>query len=358
MNLIVAGGGTGGHVFPGIAVAREFMKMSKENKVLYVGSKSGMEEDLVPEYGLELKVLPLGGIMRKNLFLKIINIFKIFKATFSSMKMIDNFKPDVLLGVGGYASYPTILAARLKGCPAAVLEQNTVAGLANRVLGLLASRVYTAFKFSEVYFRRKKVLYTGNPLRSEILDIAGKEKPGGPFTIFVYGGSQGASKINHSFIDALEMIKDIRDEMRFVHQTGKLDYDFVKEAYQKASLKADVFEFRNDISQCLNGADLIVSRSGSGICEIAAAGRASILIPYPNSSYDHQDINAKWMVDAGAAIKIDNGALDGEILSENIRELYNDRDRLRQMAVNASSLAMLDAAGKIAQDLSQLVGEK
>ncbi len=358
MKLIVAGGGTGGHIFPGIAVAKKFMSLNKENKVLYVGSKSGMEAEIVPKHDIDIELLPLGGIVGKNIFVKIINLIKVLKAVFSSINIIEAFKPDVVLGVGGYASYPTILAARLKGVPAAILEQNTVAGLANRILGLFAGKIYLAFKFTEVYFKKSKVIVTGNPLREEILKIGlFKRNPDSKTSIFIFGGSQGASKINEAVIDALGLLKDRLSKLRFYHQTGNRDFEKVQKAYEKHECDADVFIFTDDMASYFEKSDLLISRSGSGICEIMAVGLPSILVPYPNSAYDHQEINAKIMEEAGAAVKILNKDFTAETLAKKLCELLDKPEDLKNMGQKALKLSKPKADETIVNSLTEIAQE-
>jgi len=358
LRIIIAGGGTGGHIFPGIAVAKRFMELDKENKVLYVGAKIGMEGRIVPKYGIDLKLLSLGGIKGKSLVKKIVNLLKLPLGVIGSLRIIEDFKPQIVFGVGGYASYPALFSAKLLEIKTAVLEQNTVAGLANRVLGLFVDKVYLAFDYSAKFFPKEKSVVTGNPLRKEFMETAGNRNfDGEPFTVFVIGGSQGASNINKKVIQSLEHLVDIKENIKFVHQTGEKDFESVKNEYEKMGFNADIFSFRDDIAEILKNAHLVISRSGSGICEILAAGKPSVLVPYPFSSYDHQEINAKILVDGGAAIKIDDSDLNGELLAVTIKDFSINREKLREMGKKAMSLAKLDAAEKIVDDLISLARE-
>lgn len=354
MRLVVAGGGTGGHIFPGIAVAKKFMER-KGNEVLYVGTDMGMEVKIVPGYGIDLVTLRSGGVKGKNLFRKAWNILKVPALIAVSLKILKDFKADIVFGVGGYASYPVLCAAKLRGAKTAILEQNTMAGLANRALGLMVDRVYTTYELTKRFFPGKKVLLTGNPVREEILR-ARKRAGNGRFTVFVFGGSQGASNINLRMVEALEHLKQYSGEMSFIHQTGQKDVESVKRGYQRAGFEAEVFAFTDDMALRFARSDLIVARSGSGVSEIVAAGKPSILIPYPFSSYRHQDANADALVGGGAAIKFEDALLNGKGLADAIERLFRDRGRLEVMGDNAARLAMPRATEDIVDDLVSLGG--
>ena len=355
MRLVVAGGGTGGHVFPGVSVSKKFLEMDKDNKILYVGTKSGMESILVPKFGLDLELLSLGGIKGKSLAEKAVNFIRVLAATFNSVKILKKFKPDAVFGVGGYASYPTLFAAKILGIKTAILEQNTVAGLANRVLGKFVDRIYTAFDYTERFFPKRNVLLTGNPLREEIIKIAKtKRSEKSKSAVLVLGGSQGSKNLNHKVIESLEFLRNFKDKIVFIHQTGTNDLEFVKDGYSKLEFDAEVYSFIDDIARAFTIADLVISRSGSGICEILAAGKPSILVPYPHSSYGHQDLNADLIVKEGAGIKITDSALEGKKLAEIIIELLENRNRLNEMSKNALRIARPDATERVVNDLLNL----
>jgi len=355
--MMIAGGGTGGHVFPGLAVAKMFMKRNGKNEIIYVGAKSGIEASVIPKAGINLELLSVGGIKGKGLYLKLKNMMKMLGAVFAALKIIGRFKPDVVLGVGGYASYPALFAAKLKGIKTAILEQNTVAGLTNRILGKLVNRIYAAFDMTVKNFPSNKVLVTGNPLREEIIKIASNDKnDSGKFVVFVFGGSQGASKLNRATIDSLKGLEGLQGKITFIHQTGNKDQEIVREGYKKNKIESEIFEFTNDMAGNLSRSDIVVSRSGSGICEIMASGKPSILVPYPYSSYGHQDINADLMVEAGAALKISDKDLTGESLAHALLELYKNEDKRKKMSVATKKMARLDATERVVEDLFALAG--
>jgi UDP-N-acetylglucosamine--N-acetylmuramyl-(pentapeptide) pyrophosphoryl-undecaprenol N-acetylglucosamine transferase len=351
----MAGGGTGGHIFPGIAVALKLKALDPGCSVLYVGAKMGMEEKLVPKYGIDLELLNLGGIKGKSLVMKLINLAKLVPGIARSIRIITRFKPDVVFGVGGYASYPTLFASKLLMKKTAILEQNTVAGLANRVLGILVDRVYVAFEYSQKFFPAKKTVYTGNPIREEVINRASQaRKDGGRFVIFVFGGSQGSSNLNRRVIESLDRLGNLKEKIEFIHQTGERDYESVRAAYEKSGFKAHLFAFTDDMGSSFAKSDFIISRSGSGVCEIAAMGKPSLLVPYPNSSYGHQDMNADWLVNAGGAYKIPDKDLSGEAIAKIIMKLFTDRGKLKAMGKSAFGLAKPDAAVEIAKNLLAL----
>jgi UDP-N-acetylglucosamine--N-acetylmuramyl-(pentapeptide) pyrophosphoryl-undecaprenol N-acetylglucosamine transferase len=346
MNVIIAGGGTGGHLFPGIAVAREIQRRKPGSKVLFVGAEQGIETRIVPKEGFELRTLPVGGIKGLGVARQLRNLIGMVSGVFKARQILGQFKPDVVIGVGGYASFPMLSAAILGGYPRVIMEQNAVPGLANRVLGKWVNFAAVTDPRTESFFGERAVV-TGNPIRPEFKSIPAKHHLA-PYTILVFGGSQGAQAINRAVIEALDSLADWKDRLRFVHQTGERQLDEVKRAYATKGFEADVRTFFNDFHEQYAAADLIVSRSGATtVAEIKAAGRAAILVPFPFAADDHQTKNARAMAEETAAILISNSDLNGQRLSGAIRDLLSDPKRLGEIETNARRLAIVDAEARI-----------
>lgn len=346
MNVIIAGGGTGGHLFPGIAVAREIQRRHPGSKILFVGAEQGIETRIVPKEGFELRTLPVGGIKGLGVVRQVRNLIGMISGVFTARRILRDFQPDVVIGVGGYASFPMLSAATLGGYPRVIMEQNAIPGLANRVVGKWVDFAAVTDPRTESYFGRRAVV-TGNPIRPEFKSIPPKSHAA-PYTILIFGGSQGAQAINRATIEALESLADWRDRLRFVHQTGEKQLEDVKKAYAAKGFAAEVRTFFNNFHEQYAAADLIVSRSGATtVAEIKAAGRAAILVPFPFATDDHQMKNARAMAEENAAVVISNSELNGKSLSSAIRELIGDPKRLGEMENNARRVAILDAEARI-----------
>ncbi len=346
MKAIIAGGGTGGHLFPGIAVAREIQRRDSRSEVLFVGAEQGIEARIVPKEGFPLRTLPLGGIKGVGMVRRMKNLFAMAGGLFKAQGILRDFKPDVVIGVGGYASFPMLSAAIMSGYPRVIMEQNAIPGLANRVLGRWVDFAAVTDPGTQSHFGDRAVV-TGNPVRPEFKSIPPKEHVA-PYTILIFGGSQGAQSINKAVIEALDDLSDWKNRLRFVHQTGERQLDEVKRAYAGKGFEADVRVFFNDFHQQYAAADLIVSRSGATtVAEIKASGRAAILIPFPFATDDHQTKNARAMADERAAVLIPNAELNGKRLADVIRELMEDPARLKEIESNARRIAILDAEQRI-----------
>jgi len=346
MKVIIAGGGTGGHLFPGIAVAREIQRRYPGSSILFVGAQQGIETKIVPKEGFELRTLPIGGIKGLGAVRQIRNLMGMVSGVFAARGILRGFKPDVVIGVGGYASFPMLFAAALSGFPRVIMEQNAIPGLANRVLGRWVDFAAITDPRTQSYFGRSAVV-TGNPVRPEFKAISPKTHVQ-PYTILVFGGSQGAQSINRAVIEALDNLGDWKDRLRFVHQTGERQLEEVKQAYARKGFEADVRTFFNNFHEQYATADLIVARSGATtVAEIKCAGRAAILIPFPLATDDHQTRNARAMVEENAAVLITNADLSGKRLAEAIRELIGNPARLQEIESNARRTAILDAEERI-----------
>jgi len=346
MRVIIAGGGTGGHLFPGIAVAREIQRRDKDSEILFVGSERGIEARLVPQEGFRLQCLPAGSMKGVGWSARVRNLVATVKGILGAKRILSEFRPAIVIGVGGYASFPMVGAAILKGYPRIVMEQNAIPGLANRVLGRWVSFAAVTDPRTSSYFGNRAIV-TGNPIRPQFKAIGRKvHKP--PYEILVFGGSQGAQAINKAIRESLPLLAEWKTRLRFTHQTGEAQLKETREAYAAGGFTADVQPFFNEFHQRYAAADLIVSRSGATtVAEIKAAGRAAILIPFPFAADDHQTRNAEAMVQEGAAIMIRNAELTGDKLAATIQGLLSDIPRLEKMEDSARRAAVLDAEQRI-----------
>ncbi len=346
MKAIIAGGGTGGHLFPGIAVAREIERRYPGSEILFVGAEKGIETRIVPKEGFPLRTLPIGGLKGMGWQLQVKNTVAMVNGVFKARRILNEFKPDVVIGVGGYASFPMLGAAILGGFPRVIMEQNATPGLANRTLGKWVDFVAVTDPGTASHFGDRAVV-TGNPIRPRFKSVPVKRHVA-PYTILVFGGSQGAQSINKAVTEALEFLPDLKWRLRFVHQTGERQIDEVQRAYRDRGFEFDVRAFFDNFHEQYAAADLIVSRAGATtVAEIKAAGRAAILVPFPFAADDHQTKNARAMVAEGAAVLIENSELSGKRMADAIRELISNPDRLKKIEANARGLAILDAEQRI-----------
>ena len=357
MKAIIAGGGTGGHLFPGIAVAREIQRRRPGSEILFVGAEQGIETRLVPQEGFELRTLPTGGVKRVGWKKALRSLAAALKGLVQARGILKEFKPSVVIGVGGYASFPMMGAAILCRYPRIIMEQNAIPGLANRVLGRWVDFAAVTDPRTVTFFGKRAVV-TGNPIRPQFKSIPRKEhRP--PFTVLIFGGSQGAQAINNAVRDSLKSLVDWKDRLRFVHQTGEKQADEMRRTYTELGFTADVRPFLDNIYEQYAVADLIVSRAGmTTLAEVKAAGRSAILVPLPFAADDHQRANARTMVEAGAAIMVENAELTGERLAGVFRDLFSDPRRLSDMETKAKGLAVLDAESRIVDLAEEAIGRR
>ncbi len=346
MRVIIAGGGTVGKLFPGLAVSCEIQRRDPASSILFVGAEQGIETRIVPKEGFKLQTLPVGGIKGLGALRQVRNLAGIASSVFKARQILREFKPDAVIGVGGYASFPMLTAAVLNSYPRVIMEQNAIPGLANRVLGKWVDFAAVTDTRTQSYFGNRAVV-TGNPVRPEFKSIPSKHHVA-PYLVLIFGGSQGAQSINRAVMVALAGLSDWKDRLRFVHQTSERQLDEVKSAYAAKGFQADVRTFFNDFHEQYARADLIVSRSGATtVAEIKAAGRAAILIPFPFATDDHQMKNARSMAEENAAILIPNSELSGDRLAAAILDLIRDPERLKTIENNARRMAILDAEQRI-----------
>jgi UDP-N-acetylglucosamine--N-acetylmuramyl-(pentapeptide) pyrophosphoryl-undecaprenol N-acetylglucosamine transferase len=357
LKLLVAGGGTGGHILAGVAIADAWCaKQGKGSQVLFVGAKGGLEEKLVPKAGYFLVGLRIGTLNRVGLKRKLKTLYQLPWAFLYAFVILLKFRPDRVIGVGGYSSGPVVLSAKLLAIlriiPAkiGVLEQNSVFGLTNRILAQVADILFLVFPGMEDRFPGKKVVVTGNPIRSSMQPMA--PAPRDPFTVFIFGGSQGAMGINTLVMDALPHWTPLRARLRFVHQTGEKDYERVKQAYQASGMNARVERFIYDMPEVYQQAALVICRSGSStLAEVAAVGRAAILIPLPTASDQHQEKNALVYSEVGAAVLLNQLKSNGMELASSVQKLMEEPQRISQMEQKVRRFFRPTAAADVVEGL-------
>ena len=356
MRIIIAGGGTGGHLFPGISIAEAFKIREERNEILFVGSRRGIEEGLIPKMGYDLRTISVSGVRGKPLTRKLISLWTIPLGIAASLRINKEFRPDFVIGVGGYASGPVVLAAYLMGIKRAIQEQNAIPGSTNRLLGKLSDTIFISFEESKSYFPQGKTILTGNPVRRELLQGFENTRNGDEFNLLIFGGSQGAHRINEKMVEALDWLEGVRDTLRIIHQTGEDDLEFVSQNYQRRGFHASAKAFIEDMATCYRDAHLVICRSGATtVSELTACRRASILIPYPHAIHNHQTLNAKALIKAGAARMISNSDLTGKLLADTILHLYRHRDEISAMEKQAGNLAQPNAADLIVDWCYKLV---
>ncbi len=344
MRVLIAGGGTGGHVIPALAIARE-LAASHGAELLFVGTPRGLEMRLVPAAGFRLETIEIGALKNVGLMTRLGTLFAMPRAWLRARRLLRDFQPDVVIGVGGYASGPAMLAAVWDGCPTMVFEPNFVPGLANRLVGRRVSAAAVHFPETAKYFRNAQV--TGVPVREPFFNLP--EKTGARPTLLAFGGSQGASAINRTLVEALPALAKASPDLHVIHQTGERDCAAVTEAYQKAGVSAQVSAFIDDMPAAFARADLLLCRSGAAtVAEIAAACKPALLVPFPQAADDHQRRNAEALVRAGAAKMIPESELNAARLVSETKELLADSARLALMGAAARTLRHPDAVREIA----------
>ncbi len=360
LNIIIAGGGTGGHLFPGIAVAREFMAKNPDNRVLFVSSGRPLELDILGRAGFLHQRIDAEGIKGRGGVAKIRALLKIPGSIIGAFKIIERFSPDLVVGVGGYSSGPVIAAARLRGIACVLQEQNIFPGITNRILAHVVDRIYISFAETRLKSGRASALLTGNPVRKEIVagapDEAGRENGERPFRLLVLGGSQGAHSINQAMAEAVTHHRDMA-RLHIIHQTGASDVETVRSAYDAQGVTADVRAFFDDMPAQYWNADLIVCRAGATtVAEITAVGKPAIFIPFPHAADNHQEYNARTLATAGAADIILEKDLNARSLADRIRRLVAHPGDLQEMAARAKTMGRPDAAAVIVRDCYEWLG--
>ena len=356
MRLLIAGGGTGGHLFPGVALAEELLARDPAAAVRFVGTARGIEARVVPELGWELVLIDVSGLKTVGRLGALRGLLRLPRALWQSRRVVKEFRPDVVVGVGGYASGPVVLMARLMGVKTGILEQNSLPGLTNKILGRVVHAVFLCFDESRRFFRDRKILMTGNPIRRDIrlaLEAAagGTAEPAAgpaPLRLFVFGGSQGASAVNQLVADAAGILAGRGVALEIVHQTGEASLEETRARYAAAGMKPDLRAFIKDMAAEYRRADLVIARAGATtVAELGVVGRPALLVPYPFAADNHQEVNAREMAEAGAALMLRQGELTPEKLADTIEGLARDREGLARMGSAMKALGKPQAAAAI-----------
>src|ERR1022692_3327966 len=350
MRVIIAGGGTGGHVIPALAIAQQLKKQFAA-EVLFMGTARGIETRLVPQAGFPLELIKVGALKNVSLATRARTMFDLPRALWTAGRMVSDFNPDVVIGVGGYASGPAMFAAIRRRISTLAFEPNVVPGFANRLVARFVSAAAVHFEETCEYFPHCKV--TGVPVRAAFFSIPAKSA-GAP-TVLVFGGSQGARAINQAMIESLPGLRAKIPGIHIIHQTGQRDYDRVLAAYQQSGISGEVHKFIDDMPATFARADLLVCRSGaSTVGEITAAGKPAIFVPFPAAADDHQNVNARALERVGAAVVVEESNLEAAYLVETIVALIGDARQLRTMSAAAKSLAHPQAVEEIAEMVAKL----
>jgi len=346
MKLLIAGGGTGGHVFPALAIAREWMSRGNERDVVLVGTQRGIEMKLVPQAGLPLETLRVAGLKGKGGATLVKNLAMLGPGVADAFRVLRKHKPVAAFGVGGYAAGPMMLATWLSGIPNVIFEPNAEPGFTNRVLATISKRIATGYDISARAWGKKAVV-TGCPVRTEFFSIAPRA-PQKPFRLLITGGSQGALAINRAIVDAMDRLATRKNDLAIVHQTGERDYNAVRTAYARREFPAEVVPFLTNMAERFAWADVIVCRAGAiTAAEIAASGRAAIFVPFGHATDSHQLRNAQEMARAGAGRVIPEPELTPERLSSEIFSLLDQPGEIERQSCAARSLARPSAARDI-----------
>jgi UDP-N-acetylglucosamine--N-acetylmuramyl-(pentapeptide) pyrophosphoryl-undecaprenol N-acetylglucosamine transferase len=354
VRVVISGGGTGGHLFPALAVQEALQRSRPGTQTLFVGAATGVEAAILPRLGHAFRGLRVRQVKGARWGGKARALLGLPWVVREAGRILREFQAEVVLGVGGYASFPTVLAARLRRIPTVLHEQNAYPGLANRWLGRLASAVAVSFPRAAGFFPAARVEVTGNPVRAEIC-------PGDPrqarqrlglapqrFTVLIFGGSQGAHRLNEGTMQALPLLSADREQMQFLHGTGERDLALVQQAYGRGGFQARTEAFFQDMAAAYQAADFVIARAGaSTIFELAAVGKPALLVPYPFAANDHQRLNAEASVAAGAAWLVPDGYCDGRRIAASIQAAREKPEQLRRMGEAAQTLARPDAAERI-----------
>lgn len=352
MKVLIAAGGTGGHIYPGIAVAKEIMRRDAASEVLFVGTTRGLETRIVPENGFQLSLITSAGLKNVGLVNQLKGLSILPKSFLEARRLLREFKPDVVVGAGGYVSGPVVMIASLMRIPTLIMDSNALPGFTNRRLAMFVDKAALTFEEAVPFFGKKGVV-TGNPVRKEFFQIVEPESTD-KVRVLIFGGSQGARAINNAMIDALSKLKQA--DLEVIHQTGDADFEKVRESYKRAGWeRADVRPYISDMVSAFAISDLVVCRAGATTCaELTAAGKASIMIPLPTAADDHQRKNAEAMQRAGAARMILQRDLNGDVLAADISELISSPERITEMEQAARKLARRDAAEVTVDLMEQL----
>ena len=362
-RIVISGGGTGGHIYPAIGIAKELMQLDTENEVVFVGGVDRLEATLVPQHGFRFLPISVAGFPRKLTWRWIPVVYKVCSGFIKSLWMLKNLNPSVVVGTGGYVCGPVLFAAVSLGIPTVIQEQNAAPGLTNRILARWAKTIYLAFETAGTHFPTEKTTVVGNPIRRTIGSVERDSETYSSLgltperkTVFVMGGSQGARSINQNVMDALDDLAPFHGRLQFVHQTGKDDYKAVRARYQTSAFRHLVQPYFDPIETIYSIADLMVCRAGGmTIAEITACGIPAVFIPLPTAAGDHQRLNAQAVTDAGGAVVLNQSTLTGCELAEEIVRILDNPEKQQQMAYQSRQLGNPGAGAEIAHSILALV---
>ena len=360
IRLIVTGGGTGGHLFPGISLAQAMMLADPGCEVLFIGTERKIDKTALSNLGFATRSIKSQGIKGKSFFAVLKALFQQPLALWEAAGIIRKFKPDLVFGVGGYVTGPVILAARLLGVTTCIHEQNSIPGLANKLLGYIANKIFVSLPGSEKYFPASKTILSGNPVRNTILKVSREAKPESgqeSSTLLILGGSQGARRLNSLMLEAAEnILSKISPPPFIIHQTGGHDKDHVQRKYVELGLNARVQDFFFDMAEIYSQADLIISRAGATtLAELTVFHKPVILIPFPFAADNHQEINGQYLVEAGAGLMFRQADLTGDKLGMEIKRVLEDKKLLAEMAENSGKVARPEATDTIINACMELL---
>jgi UDP-N-acetylglucosamine--N-acetylmuramyl-(pentapeptide) pyrophosphoryl-undecaprenol N-acetylglucosamine transferase len=358
MRVIVAGGGTGGHLFPGIAFAVGMQRRVEGCRILFIGTPRQLDRKTLAGYDFELDSIECMGLKGMGMRHRLQSIMQLPSAMLEARRKLKKFSPDLVFGVGGYVTGPVLLAARLGGYPVCIHEQNSVPGMANKILSRIAHRIFISIPCGYPFAQKKTVL-TGNPVRQEIVEAsaADRDKEAGRFTLLVLGGSQGAHRVNMLVLDAVERLAEFcGSRLKVIHQTGKKDAGEVHSRYLEIGVDAAVKDFIQDMAGIYRQADLVISRAGATtLAELAVMGLPALLIPYPYAADNHQQTNALYYEEGGGAVTLPEDELSGEKLAEEVLALFNNPERVQSMGGSMKKMARPDATARIIDECLTLV---
>ena len=348
-RLLLTGGGTGGHLFPAVATAEKVMTAMPGSRVLFIGTRRKLDRDSLERYGFSVETIHSYGLKGKSIIELIKALLVLPLSLIESCYHVLRFKPDVVMGVGGYVTGPVVAAAWMLRKPTLIHEQNSVPGLANRLLGRLVDRICLSLPRSERFFPAGKTAVTGNPVRRAIIESgAAPRAKTGPKTLLVLGGSQGAQAVNRLMVEAVTGRAGDFSSIRLIHQTGSIDEQVVSRAYAELGLEHQVGAFFTDMAELYRQADLIVSRAGATtLAEISVVGTPAVLIPYPFAADNHQEQNGAWYAESGAAVLFLEKDLTGDRLAKEILDIFDDQERRALMAAAMKKRGITDAAERI-----------
>lgn len=360
MRVLIAAGGTGGHIYPGIAVAEEILRRQPESDVRFVGTARGLENKLVPQAGFKLSIIESAGLKNVGLASRVRGLLILPKSLLEAAGLIKTFRPNVVIGAGGYVSGPVVMTAALLKVPTLVMESNALPGWTNRRLARFVDKAAVSFDEALPYFRGKAIV-TGNPVRREFFEIPSRERNPLEFSVLVFGGSQGARAINEAMVASLPLLEGLRNVLRITHQTGEADFDRVHAAYSATGWErqARVTKYIDDMVAAVTDSDLVICRAGATTtAELIAAGKASVMIPFPLAADDHQRKNAEALQAVGASRMILQRELSGERLAGEIAALAADPERITKMENAAQGLARRNSTAAVVDLVEHLVESK